>query len=73
MLVLKFRKLRKKTGDHGGTVVTCMPLTSEIISLNSALTSCGKADSWFPFPLVVSLQYRTLTNCVYGLPLAFKL
>ena len=54
----------KPNRGHGGRVITLLPATSEV-------ASCGKADSCLP--LVGSLQYRTLTNCIYWFPLPFQL
>ena len=39
--------------------------------VSSCTTSSGKAGSCLP--LVGSLQYRTLTNCMYWFPLPFQL
>ena len=47
----------------------CSPPTSEAWSLVPSTASSGKAGSCLP--LVSSLQYRTLTNCMYWFPLAF--
>ena len=55
-------------GGHGGRVVTLSPL--RLGSVPSTASS-GKAGSCLP--LVGSLQYRTLTNCMYWFPLPFQL
>ena len=47
---------------HGGRVVTLSPPTSEIRVWFPGLTSSGKAV--ICLPLVGSLHYRTLTNCM---------
>ena len=57
----------RDTGGHGGRVVTLSPPTSEAGVQFPA--SSGKAGSCLP--LVSSLQYRTLTNCMYWFPLPF--
>ena len=55
---------------HGGRVVT---LASHLWGRGSipSMASSGKAGSCLP--LVSSLQYRTLTNCMYWFPLPFQL
>ena len=52
-----------------GAVVTHSPLTTEVGGSNPAL--CGKFGSCLL--MVSSLQYRTLTNCMYRFPLPTKL
>ena len=62
----------KKDGGHGGRVVTLWPPTSEAGSRSvPGMASSGKAGSCLP--LVGSLQYRTLMNCMYWFPLPFQL
>ena len=57
--------------DHSGRVVTLSPPTSEAGVRFPAWPQVGKAGSCLP--LVGSLQYRTLTNCMYWFPLPFQL
>ena len=56
---------------HSVRVVTLSPLTSEIRIPILAQTLCGKVGSCFP--MVGSLEYRTLTNGMYWFPLPIKL
>ena len=58
-------------GGHGGRLVTLSPLTSEAGVRFPAWPQVGKAGSCLP--LVSSLQYRTLMNCMYLFPLPFQL
>ena len=44
-------------------MVTQSPPTTEIRRSNPGLTSCGKAGDFLPS--VSSLEYRTLTKCMY--------
>ena len=60
-----------RLGGHGGRVVALSPPTSEGQGSVLVTASCGKAGSCLP--LVGSLQYRTLTNCMYWFPLPFQL
>ena len=53
-------------GDHGGRVATLSSPTSDVGPVPS-----GKAGSCLP--LVGSLQYKTLTNCMYWFALPFQL
>ena len=53
-----------KCWGHGGRVVTLSDPTSEIGVHISARPQVGK--------MVGSLQYRTLTNCMYWFPLPIK-
>ena len=55
---------------HGGRVVTLSPPTSEAGVSVPGMASSGKAGSCLP--LVGSLQYRTLMNCIYWFPLPFQ-
>ena len=57
-------------GGHGGRVVILLPPTSEIGIRFPARPQVGNAGSCLP--LVGSLQYRTLTNCLYWFPLPFQ-
>ena len=59
------------TRGHGDRVVTLSPPTSEAGVSVPGTASSGKAGSCLP--LVGSLQYRTLTNCMYWFPLPFQL
>ena len=61
--------LPQTSGGYSGTLLT---LASHLWdqSLNPGLTSCGKA--WSCLLLVGSLQYRTLTNCMYWFSLPFQ-
>ena len=56
---------------HGGRVVTLSPPTSEAGVRFPARPQVEKTGSCLP--LVGSLQYRTLTNCMYWSPLPFQL
>ena len=56
---------------HGGRVVTLLPPTSEARGSVPSTASSGKAGSCLL--LVGSLQYRTLTNCLYWFPLPLQL
>ena len=53
--------------DHGGVVVTHSPLRAGIQTLNLMCERCSF------LPMFGSLQYRTLTNCMYRFPLPIKL
>ena len=69
-LLLRFPPTCQYRG-HGGRVITLSPPTSEIGVRVPSPTSSGEAGSCLS--LVVSLQYRTLTNCMYRFPLPFQL
>ena len=57
-------------GGLGGAVVTHLPPTSKVSGSNPG-SYVGKVGSCLP--VVDSLQYRTLTNCMYWFPLPTKL
>ena len=63
--------LSTNRGGHGGRVVTLSPPTSEAGGSVPVTASSGKAGSCLP--LVGSLQYRTLTNCMHWFPPPFQL
>ena len=58
-------------GGHGGRVVTLSPPTSEAEVRFLARPQVGKLVVCLP--LIGSLQYRTLMNCMYWFPLPFQL
>ena len=62
---------QKDSGGHGGRVVTFSPPTSEVVGSIPVMALSGKAGSCLP--LVGSLQYTTLANCMYWFPLPFQL
>ena len=57
---------------HCGRVVTLSPPTSEAGVRFTARPQVGKLHGSY-LPLVGSLQYITLTNCMYWFPLPFQL
>ena len=61
--------VRSNLGGHGGAVITLWPPTSEVGTSNPE--PYGE-DGGF-LPVVGSLQYSTLTNCMYWFPLLIKL